>query len=571
MKNKMIATLLGLAMVIGSLTACGNDEAPASDAKESVSSAESKTEEKEESKVESEAEDVYYPAGGEFKPGDEIPVDYFAGTEIDVLWSIVNGEEALADKPIFKMVEEATGIKVNIINIESGARDDVVATTLAGDDRPDLYLSCITKNVLSTQRDMFYDLSEEGLLETYAPQIVSDYNDMGNVWPSLTWGDGGIYSLATGWGTSYNDTACGILMINKDWLDNVGLEVPTTADEFLDALRAFRDEDANGNGDPNDEIPFGFQNGWACKLWQLMDYFGLGTGPNATIKQYCFQLKDGQVVSTMDTDNFRAFMEYAATMAAEGLLDVEGFSQNSEQFGAKKSADLHGAFFEWIPGEEMMDSLVPLVFEGIEGVEPIVSGYGIDGATFTTSSFCIDAESDKVAAALHWWNWMSKDTVTRRTATHGEQGKGWDFNSDGTVYEITDVPYVTANGGEIMYNEFQNGMSNNGPMLLPGDCDRVWEGVTNPHDGALYREKMLEAVLPYVVKEIVPSKFTSAEAEEERTFLETDLMAYIENFATTNILDGLTDAEWDAHLDALEEYGYYEWLDWYQRYMDGKL
>lgn len=572
MKNKMIATLLGLAMVIGSLTACGNDEASASDAKESVSKEESKTEEKTESEEEQQ-EDVYYPAGGKFKPGDEIPVDYFAGTEIDMLWEIVSGEDALVDKPIFKLAEEATGIKVNIINIESGARDDVVATTLASDNRPDVYLGgTISEAILSSQREMFYDLSEEGLLETYAPNVVAGYDEMGNVWPSLTWSDGSIYSLAGGWGTSYNDTACGIFMINKVWLDNVGMDVPTTAEEVLEVFRAFRDQDANGNGDPNDEIPFGFrEGGWGTGLYHLMDFFGLGVGPDPSLKQHCFQLKDGKVISTMDTENFRAFMEFTATLAEEGLMDVEGFSQNGEQYGAKRDGDLYGATFEWIPSGERQDVLVPLIFEGIEGVEPIISGYGINGATFRRDCFVIDAESDKVAAALHWWNWLSKDTTTRRIATHGEQGKGWDYNSDGTVYEVTDYTFVTSLGDEINYNEFWNGMSNNGPLLLPGDCDRVWEGVTDPHDGATYRDKMLQSVIPYIVKEIVPKKFTGAEAEEERAFLEPDLMAYIENFTTTNILDGLTDAEWEAHLDALEEYGYYEWLDWYQRYMDGEL
>lgn len=43
--------------------------------------------------------------------------------------------------------------------------------------------------------------------------------------------------------------------INQDWLDNLGLEMPTNVDELYDVLVAFRDKDANGNGDPNDEKP----------------------------------------------------------------------------------------------------------------------------------------------------------------------------------------------------------------------------------------------------------------------------------------------------------------------------
>ena len=45
------------------------------------------------------------------------------------------------------------------------------------------------------------------------------------------------------------------LFINKKWLENVNMEVPTTTEELYQLLKAFKEQDANGNGDPNDEIP----------------------------------------------------------------------------------------------------------------------------------------------------------------------------------------------------------------------------------------------------------------------------------------------------------------------------
>lgn len=47
----------------------------------------------------------------------------------------------------------------------------------------------------------------------------------------------------------------GIQFINKAWLDQLGLEVPTTTEELYELLCAFRDNDMNGNGDTTDEIP----------------------------------------------------------------------------------------------------------------------------------------------------------------------------------------------------------------------------------------------------------------------------------------------------------------------------
>ena len=43
--------------------------------------------------------------------------------------------------------------------------------------------------------------------------------------------------------------------INKRWMDNLGLQEPKSLDELYEVLKAFKEEDANGNGDPNDEIP----------------------------------------------------------------------------------------------------------------------------------------------------------------------------------------------------------------------------------------------------------------------------------------------------------------------------
>lgn len=48
---------------------------------------------------------------------------------------------------------------------------------------------------------------------------------------------------------------CDTPFINKAWLDRLGMEMPTTVDEWYEVLKAFKEQGANGNGDPNDEIP----------------------------------------------------------------------------------------------------------------------------------------------------------------------------------------------------------------------------------------------------------------------------------------------------------------------------
>ena len=64
---------------------------------------------------------------------------------------------------------------------------------------------------------------------------------------------GRIYAIADGRGKAYSGTGQHML-INKAWLDKLGMQVPTTRDELEDVLKAFKTEDPNGNGQA-DEIP----------------------------------------------------------------------------------------------------------------------------------------------------------------------------------------------------------------------------------------------------------------------------------------------------------------------------
>lgn len=50
------------------------------------------------------------------------------------------------------------------------------------------------------------------------------------------------------------------MFIRSDWVEKLGKEMPTTKQEFYDLLVAFRDNDMNGDGNPNNEIPYAMNN-----------------------------------------------------------------------------------------------------------------------------------------------------------------------------------------------------------------------------------------------------------------------------------------------------------------------
>lgn len=92
-------------------------------------------------------------------------------------------------------------------------------------------------------------------LTKYAPNVIKMFQEVPQAEYLCKGYDGNIYMLPMA--RNYdNDTGryASSLIINTTWLDNLGLDVPTTTTEFRDVLRAFKTGDPNGNGIA-DEIP----------------------------------------------------------------------------------------------------------------------------------------------------------------------------------------------------------------------------------------------------------------------------------------------------------------------------
>jgi len=73
------------------------------------------------------------------------------------------------------------------------------------------------------------------------------------------------------------------------------------------------------------------------------------------------------------------------------------------------------------------------------------------------------------------------------------------------------------------------------------------------------------------IRECFPLKLIAPEAAEERTFIAADLDPMVMSFVGTSIMEGVTDESWENFLKDLKSYGYYDYIDWYQNFADGKF
>ncbi len=99
------------------------------------------------------------------------------------------------------------------------------------------------------------------------------------------------------------------LMMRKDWLENVGMEVPVTMDDWYNVLTAFKEGDPNGNGEM-DEIPF---DAGSAGINLFMPAFGIQNGVYV-------DPVTGKVGYGQYTQNYKAYLETMNKWYAEGLI-----------------------------------------------------------------------------------------------------------------------------------------------------------------------------------------------------------------------------------------------------------
>ena len=118
------------------------------------------------------------------------------------------------------------------------------------------------------------------------------------------------------WKNVFTDENSSKMWVNKRWLDNLNMEIPTTVEEFENMLIAFKEQDPNGNGIA-DEIPMlSFEGGWhsdALSGW-LSNPF-VYTSPD---DNYVY-LNEGKIELAYMQDGWKDAMKWLNSLYKAGL------------------------------------------------------------------------------------------------------------------------------------------------------------------------------------------------------------------------------------------------------------
>ena len=471
----------------------------------------------------------------------------------------------LNENTLTPWIQEKTNVKINFEEIPDTEWDTKVNLLIASDELPDAFIyGGFSAAELADYGSQGVFLALNDIIEEhgyYVKQVFDQQEALPGAYTAL---DGNIYTLPD-INECYHCFYSMRAWINQQWLTNLGLEYPNTVDEFVNVLRAFKEQDANGNGDPNDEIPFsGNATSWNSTIYPfLLNSFLHYDTSNLSVKE------DGTVIFTPLQPEFKEGLQWIASLIDEGLIEKEALTQTEEQLKTKGSnldIALLGGFTSatWWSGVgtdngegsrcREYSGLSPL--EGPNGVR--ISPWA--GTGFNMGNSVITTACEDPVPLFKMLDYMLSDEATLRSQI-GELGVDYNEPTEGApgingkpaLY--AKIPTSTSTGGTTgdesttaMQNVFPSNRTSDfrlGEQADYNDPETQW--LQEPR---LYNESA-KYFAPYADEHMMyPSAVNlTAEESEKINFMKTQINDYVkENIVLFLAGEKSFDTDWDSFI-----------------------
>lgn len=243
---------------------------------------------------------------------------------------------------------QAMNIEFNVIEIDSSERSEKLNLIFASDDLPDIFYNC---NLTESEITMYGPKEQQliplnDLIEQYAPNIKAFMEAEPGVAATHYHNDGNIYQLSSYVGYNALERYTTLrAWINNQWLTNLGLEKPDTLDEYYEVLKAFKEQDANGNGIVDDEIPLSDNPTNITKLF--LNLMGAMTRDGSTLKPAIYN--DNAIIPANDKEFYRNYLTELNRFYTAGLINQDMFTITTAQMQADATADVIGSHVQAAP------------------------------------------------------------------------------------------------------------------------------------------------------------------------------------------------------------------------------
>ena len=473
-------------------------------------------------------------------------------------------------------VKEQTGIDIEFFFLPSeDAATKLDMMISAGDKLPDIILEYTTDS-LFYYGSLGYYLPMNDYFDEYAYYWYQSMEYATELEKTLTNQvmyayDGNIYAFPN---TSANISADGenLMYINQQWLDNLGLEMPTTLDEFYDVLVAFRDGDPNGNGIA-DEIPLVGYNSYDRRgdvvgdLINAFTYYPYDYAERTN--NFRMVVNDGEVSTAVIQEEYREALRFMKKLYDEKLLSPLSFSQTDVELKAmvdrpagedtivgcmglnatSGGKGLYNASDEYPKALEY--AALPCLI-GPEGVQ-----YAARQATSYSYSIVITKDCENPEVAFRLLDWFS-GPETSITARYGEKDVDWKWAEEGDIDSNGNPALFTVLGGNSYWGaDAQNKLW----RALSGYMFTTYMGYTAKPQPTMYQEHVAnmfnDAMIMRDGKQPEEVYLLPSYNEDEQKVID----AYARNLTNLSnewrtmfiIGEKNLDDDWNTYIDALEE------------------
>lgn len=209
------------------------------------------------------------------------------------------------DNEVEKAIEKYTNTNLDLTLISSNDFCSKLPVMIASGEMPQVVASCGTPNqsylISAAQGGAFWDITS----------LVKEYKNLSSM-PSLVYEnvsiDGKLYGIPR-----FRPVSRYTFVYRQDWLQNLNLKEPKTADDLYNVLKAFAEKDPDQNGQ-KDTIGFTsmINNG------SLSPDFGLMFGaPNNWGEQ------NGKFVKAEETPQYLESLKFLRKLYSEGLINKD--------------------------------------------------------------------------------------------------------------------------------------------------------------------------------------------------------------------------------------------------------
>lgn len=487
-----------------------------------------------------------------------------------------NTESNPNNRTIFKRLQEKTNVEIEWTAIQGDQWGDKITLNMANPKTLTdfIFTAGFGDSDLLKYADQGIIIPLEEYIDAYMPNLSAVFEKYPEYRTMSTDSEGHIWALPwieqLGSEKTAIQTIDNMSFINKKWLDFLGLEMPTTVDEFEQVLIAFRDHASELQAEFNIDgsiIPMScIVNDGGQDPCILINGFGEGYG-DADKGRHIAVTDDLKVICSATQQGFKDGIAWLHSLYEQGLIDPEAFTQEWSTYVSKGKSGRYGVCFSWdVANIDNLQDWVPLpaLTADTRNITP-------QNGSFTSGydrGRCVVTAVAKNPALVCAWLDQMYDPFQSPQNNWGTYGEDDDFD----IFELGE----NENGEEMLKHaplgdaspvEVREAEAVGGPLAILDEYYGVY--VTCPDDAQYRLDWIKDYYTPDMnTKYVYPNVFMSQEDTEELSNLMADISKTINANKSDWIMNGFTDADWDKYLKDLDAYGLQDYLAIFQKYLD---